>query len=64
MEPITAGLGIQACKLMFAGLFLSIGFWMGKKATNKVDEWLFTRSDEFKQFVREQQTKRGEVVGG
>jgi len=49
MEPTS--LTITAGKLIFTGFCLAIGFWAGKKLTNRIDEFLYIHSKEFKQFT-------------
>lgn len=50
MEPLT--ITTVAGKLVFSGACLSIGFWMGKKITNRIDTFLITHSQEYKDLIK------------
>jgi hypothetical protein len=54
-------LTVKAGELIFIGFSLSLGFWAGKKLTNKIDYYLFTKSDEFKKLAEKQQQVEGVV---
>lgn len=49
MEPTT--LTITAGKLVFTGTCLAIGFWIGKKVTNRIDTFLALHSQEYKDLI-------------
>lgn len=38
---------VKAGQLIFVGMFLSCGFWLGKKLTSRIDQFIFTHSKEF-----------------
>jgi hypothetical protein len=46
-------LGIKSLAMIHSGLFLSIGFFAGKKITNRIDEFLFENSKEYEQMTQE-----------
>lgn len=50
MEPVS--LTATTAKLVYTGACLAVGFYIGKKLTNKIDYWIFTHSKEFEQFVK------------
>jgi hypothetical protein len=48
-EPVTmtvlgTSLAIKAASLIGAGFFLAIGFWGGKRLTNKLDYFIYKHS--------------------
>lgn len=50
-EPISIGLigasiGIKAVSLIGAGFALSLGFWAGKRLTNRLDYFIYMHSKE------------------
>ena len=58
MEPGSAT--VVALKLIGMGFCLGIGFYMSKKLTNKVDQFLFENSNEFKELLKERNGNRTE----
>ena len=62
MEP--ASLAITTGKVIYMGTCLAIGFWIGKKITNRIDEFIITHSSDFKELTREKkQSDPLETVG-
>ncbi len=53
MFMTTLGLSMLFGQFVFTGFFLAIGFWLARKFTTRVDEWLFRRSSEFQEYVKE-----------
>ena len=60
------GLLLHTGALIWTGASLSVGFWCGKKITNKldnkIDEYLFQRSEEFKKMKEELSRSQGDVL--
>ena len=49
MEPVS--LSVAAGKIIFTGACLAVGFWVGKKLTNRIDYFIYTHSAEFKEQI-------------
>ena len=45
--------GIKSLMMIHSGLCLSIGFFAGKKVTNRIDEFLFENSKEYEKMTEE-----------
>jgi len=58
---IEGSFAIKTASLIFTGACLAIGFWAGKKLTNRIDEFLYVHSREFKQFVADRKDIAEEV---
>jgi hypothetical protein len=48
-------MGITSLKMVWAGMMLCLGFWACKKLTNRVDQFLFTHSREFRETKRQRE---------
>lgn len=46
MEALVA---VKVAQLVGAAICLSVGFWVGKKLTNRIDYFIYTHSKEFAQ---------------
>lgn len=53
---------IAAAKLLFTGFFLCLGFYGARKLTNKIDQFLFEHSMEFRQITTSRQDPSNLIV--
>jgi len=47
-----SALAIKSGELIFIGAMLSLGFWVSKKLTNKIDTYLFMRTEEYQKLIK------------
>ena len=50
MEPTSVT--VLAGKIIFTGFCLAVGFWAGKKVTNRIDEFIFCHSKEYREIAK------------
>jgi hypothetical protein len=63
METTAGTIAVKVGGLVVTGFCLAIGFWAGKKLTNKIDEFLYTHSKEFKELCEHEKNAAGAAVG-
>jgi len=59
MEPVS--LTAAAGKLIFIGFCLSVGFWTGKKITNKIDHFLQKNEQNLREFMQAHREKSSQT---